>query len=108
MILTAGELREIKSAVNNGFGLKVSYPKRTVDQTLVVYKVYTLARKNQMTAPGVRYINSRNLKPGQKLTRGPGNYKVNNLLLNLNGTPPSPRPTRKKNFPTSLRTTTVR
>lgn len=105
MKLTAGNLREIKAAVNKGFGIKVSYPKRSVNQTLVIYKEYLITPKHQMRSPGDQYISARNMKPGQKLSRGasPRNYKLNNLLLNVNGKSPSPRSANKKSASASKR-----
>ena len=98
MKLTNKNLREIKAAVNRGFGLKVSYPKMTENQTLTIYKEYVIRPKHHQRSPGERYISKRNLKPGEKISRGasPRNYKINNLLLNTNGKPSPPRSVNKK------------
>lgn len=98
MKLTNKNLREIKSAVNKGFGLKVSYPKRSENQTLLIYKEYLIRPKNIRPSPGERYVSVRTLAPGKKLSRGasPRNYKINNLLLNVNGKPSPTRSANKK------------
>ena len=98
MKLTNKNLREIKSAVDKGFGLKVSYPKRSENQKLVIYKEYLIRPKYNRPSPGEKYVSVRNLKPGEKLSRGasPRNYKVNNLLLNINGKPSPTRSANKK------------
>ena len=98
MVLTKNNLKEIKGFVNKGFGLKVSYPKMSTNQTLTIYKTYLIRPAGNRRSPGERYISTRNLKPGQKLSPGvsPRNYKVNNLLLKINGKSPSPRSANKK------------
>lgn len=114
MPLTNAELREIKKFVDMGFGLKVSYPTMSENQTLTIYKEYLIRPKYKPMSPGERYISVRNLKPGQKLSPGgsPRNFKINNTLLGVppsasklkgknkllkvNGKPPSPRFANKK------------
>ena len=105
MKLTNKNLREIKSAVIKGFGLKVSYPKKTENQKLIIYKEYLIRPKYYRSSPGERYVSVRNVKPGEKLSRGasPRNYKINNLLLNINGKSPPPRSANQKSASASKR-----
>ena len=96
MQLTDKNLREIKTAVNRGFGLKVSRPNRTKNQTVTVYKTYVLRPAEMQIkgplqvvqvksrSPRTNYVSARNLKPGNKLSPGSNeNYRINRMLMRV-------------------------
>ena len=101
MPLTNENLKEIKTAVNQGFGFNLTAPSGTKPQMLVVYKEYLVTPVQRVkTGPGSYksvyrrsptepYLPARSLLPRQKLS--PSKYGINNLLLKVNGRSPSPR-----------------
>ena len=106
MPLTNENLKEIKTAVNRGFGFKLTAPSGTKEQTLVVYKKYLVTpiqlektgpgsyRSVYRRSPTEPRLSARTLLPGNKLS--PSKNGINNLLLRVNGRSPSSRTTNKK------------